>query len=244
MELRRQFGQKSPKSTTRVRPVTAYDGGTDSPTSEQYYEMFFANGYAERMQADAALIGSEWMQDADWIDHALAFGYGFSDAATLGIARGVGWALGHERGLHEDTDVAYGIGVATPIVIVGGGVVALPAAPGSTTTLIGTTPLIGGAAGGATVGSVVTTGKFLPEGHSVIGWIHNGRVVIQGLANSSHAELGMQAGLIVGGRPVAGAIPFTVIKEGGVINVLGSLNFGGLLAIPSEAIALLQTLFR
>ena len=109
----------------------AYDGGTDSPTSEQYYEMFFANGYAALLQADATLIGSDGMRDADWLDQAIAFGYGFSDAATLGLAPLAGYVLGHERGLHEDTDLAYGIGVATPIVIVGGASFILPSGAGA-----------------------------------------------------------------------------------------------------------------
>ena len=80
----------------------------------------------------------------------------------------------------------------------------------------------------------------------MIGWILNGRIVASSLPNTSHRFLGQQAGLVnaAGQIIVRGAEAFTVVKEGGQIVVLGSLNFGGVFRISNEAIAIVRAAFR
>jgi RHS repeat-associated protein len=97
-----------------------------------------------------------------------------------------------------------------------------------------------GATGPAVAGRI-----SLQNGQSVIGWIRNGRIVIQSAPNVSHKFLGQQAGIVdaAGRQIVADAQAFTVVKEGGQISVFGSLNFGGVLKISDEAIAILRSVF-
>jgi hypothetical protein len=55
-----------------------------------------------------------------------------------------------------------------------------------------------------------------------------------------------QAGLVdaAGNQIVANAEAFTVIKEGGQIYAYGSQNYGGVLSISDEAIAILTSIFK
>jgi RHS repeat-associated protein len=79
----------------------------------------------------------------------------------------------------------------------------------------------------------------------VIGIIRNGRVLIQASRGGSHESLARQAGVYLGpGRLAPGCEAFSVFKDGGVIYVYGSGNFGGALNISAAAAAALRLLFN
>ncbi len=109
---------------------------------------------------------------------------------------------------------------------------------GSTIPAGGSGLLIGGgsiAAGGATAGATTAVNAIsVAEGGSLIGWLYQGQIVVSAPI-TSHAALGTQAGLVVNGQPIAGAVAFTVCKMNGQVAVLGSQNFGGMSAVAPVA---------
>jgi RHS repeat-associated protein len=178
------------------------------------------------------------------------------DAIDSGLAVGkwVGWgmALVGTGGvvLVEATGVGAAVVIGGGGTVVGGTAVGGTAVGGSATTATaataggtgGTVATASGVAG--TAGTTPAGATVLANGTSVVGWVYNGQVVTASLPVTSHAALGTQAGVVVNGQAIAGAEAFTAIKAGGELTVIGSSNFGGILAISGAAIEAVKVIFK
>jgi hypothetical protein len=89
-----------------------------------------------------------------------------------------------------------------------------------------------------------TTRTVLADGEVMIGVVLRDGTIKIASRGMSHEAFGSSLNLVRGGKFIEGAQPFTVVKEGGQLYVLGSHNFGGVLSISNEAVAAVRAVIQ